>query len=115
MNRVIDEINTRLNVEMPQFKLTRRQVLIDRLFHDPRVQAAAEAKAQAENVAAQRVMAAGRPLCARNRAVVQRLPLFPHRLLAGQELANFLYRVRIGYADKSGPRRGDAQVDASCS
>src|SRR3989304_2250827 len=34
VNRVIREINTRLDVELPQFKLTRRQALIDRLFHD---------------------------------------------------------------------------------
>ncbi|MBI2510038.1 MAG: glycerol-3-phosphate acyltransferase, partial [Betaproteobacteria bacterium] len=39
VNRAIEEINTRLNIELPQFKLTRRQVLIDRLFHDPKVQA----------------------------------------------------------------------------
>src|SRR3972149_9704596 len=51
INLVIDEINTRLNIEIPPFKLTRRQVLIDRLFHDPRVQAAAEAQAQAGRVA----------------------------------------------------------------
>ena len=38
VNRLIDEINTRLNIELPRFKLTRRQVLVDRLFHDPRVQ-----------------------------------------------------------------------------
>ena len=30
-----------MNIELPAFKLTRRQVLIDRLFHDPDVQAAA--------------------------------------------------------------------------
>src|SRR3989304_2742615 len=38
VNRVIREINTRLNVELPQFKLTRRQALIDRLFPDSKVQ-----------------------------------------------------------------------------
>jgi glycerol-3-phosphate O-acyltransferase len=36
VNRVIDEINARLNIDIPSFKVTRRQVLIDRLFHDPR-------------------------------------------------------------------------------
>ena len=35
VNEVIDEINTRLNIEIPSFKLTRREVVIDRLFHDP--------------------------------------------------------------------------------
>src|SRR4249920_2553994 len=38
VNRVIRQISTRLNVELPQFKLTRRQALVDRLFHDSKVQ-----------------------------------------------------------------------------
>jgi len=42
VNRVIREIGVRMNIDLPQFKLTRRGVLIDRLFHDPRVQAAVE-------------------------------------------------------------------------
>src|SRR4051795_6543203 len=45
-NRVIEEINTRLPIEIPHFNLTRRQVLIDRLMYDPRVQEAAEAFAR---------------------------------------------------------------------
>ena len=45
INVLIGEVNTRLHVELPSFKLTRRQVLIDRLFHDPVVQVAAAAHA----------------------------------------------------------------------
>ena len=44
---VLDEISVRLNIELPQFKLTRRWALIDRLMSDPRVLAAAEAHAAA--------------------------------------------------------------------
>src|SRR3972149_7192003 len=64
INLVIEEINTRLKIEIPPFKLTRRQVLIDRLFHDPRVQAVAEAQAQAERVGRRAVMRRG-GACAR--------------------------------------------------
>ena len=42
VNVVIQEINTRLNIEISSFKLTRREVVIDRLFHDPAVQQAAQ-------------------------------------------------------------------------
>jgi glycerol-3-phosphate O-acyltransferase len=35
VQRVIDELNTRLRLEIPQFQRTRRQVLIDRLVYDP--------------------------------------------------------------------------------
>jgi glycerol-3-phosphate O-acyltransferase len=34
---VMDEISVRLKIDIPPFKLTRRQALIDRLMSDPRV------------------------------------------------------------------------------
>ena len=37
INRVIDEIGTRLDIEIRPFQLTKRQVLIDRLAYDPKV------------------------------------------------------------------------------
>jgi hypothetical protein len=37
INRVIDEIGTRLDIEIRPFQLTKRQVLIDRLAFDPLV------------------------------------------------------------------------------
>ena len=42
VRRVLDEIQLRLKIELPQFKLTRRRALIDRLMSDPRVMAAAQ-------------------------------------------------------------------------
>ena len=51
INAVIRQIGGRLNIELPSFKLTRRQVLIDRLFHDPKVQAAAAEHASANGEA----------------------------------------------------------------
>lgn len=37
VNRVIEEIGTRLDIEIRPFQLTKRQVLIDRLVYDPKV------------------------------------------------------------------------------
>ena len=34
-NRAVDKLNTRLQLKIQPFKLTRRKVLIDRLSHDP--------------------------------------------------------------------------------
>src|SRR4029434_4966680 len=42
VNRLIHDMNARLKIELPQFKLTRRHVLIDRLVHDRKVQEAVE-------------------------------------------------------------------------
>ena len=46
VKRVLDEIGVRLAIELPQFKLTRRRALIDRLMIDPRVVTAAQVHAQ---------------------------------------------------------------------
>jgi len=37
INRVIDEISTRLDIQIKPFQITKRQVLIDRLLYDPKV------------------------------------------------------------------------------
>ena len=99
VNRVIREINTRLNVELPQFKLARRQALIDRLFHDPKVQDAI-ARECGEKGLPRAVVAARVDRYAR-----EIVPAFNayfyfgagYRL--GKALAKLLYRVRLGYTD----------------
>ncbi len=102
VNAVIQEINTRLRVELPSFKLTRREVLIDRLFHDPALQAAAEAHAR-EN---------GEPLVEVRRRIDRYareiVPSFNAYLYfrigywVAKTVARALYRVRLGYADEAG-------------
>jgi len=99
VNRVIREISTRLNVELPQFKLTRRQVLIDRLFHDPKVQDAIARECREKGLPRD-VVAARVDHCAR-----EIVPAFNAYLYfgagysLGKALANLLYRVRLGYTD----------------
>ena len=99
VNRVIREINTRLNVELPQFKLTRRRALIDRLFHDPKVQDAiareCAGKGLPREVVAARV----------DRYAREIVPAFNAYLYFGagyglsKAFAKLLYRVRLGYTD----------------
>ena len=99
VNRVIGEINARLNIELPQFKLTRREVLIDRLFHDPKVQAAI-ARECSENglprdVVASRVDRYAREIVPAFNACLY----FRVGYWLGKALAKLLYRVRLGYTD----------------
>mgnify|MGYP003578985380 CR=1 FL=1 len=49
-NRAIDELNTRLKLRIQPFKLTKRQVLIDRLVFDPEVLHAADEYARESGV-----------------------------------------------------------------
>ncbi|MEM7291849.1 MAG: 1-acyl-sn-glycerol-3-phosphate acyltransferase [Pseudomonadota bacterium] len=46
VNRVIDDVNTRLQIELRPFQLTRRQTLIDRLTFDPEIVQAINDEAQ---------------------------------------------------------------------
>jgi glycerol-3-phosphate O-acyltransferase len=102
VNQVIGELNTRLNVDIPSFKLTRRQVLIDRLFHDPKVQAAVDAYCEEAEV--------GRSVALRkvDRYAHEIVPSFNAYLYfrvgyaIARAVARTMYRVRLGYADDRG-------------
>ena len=76
-SRMIDELNTRLPLQIPLFQRTKRQVLIDRLTHDPEVMEAVETEAQQSERPREVLIARGRALCAGDCPVVQRLRLFP--------------------------------------
>jgi glycerol-3-phosphate O-acyltransferase len=101
-NRVIEEINTRLSIEIPHFNLTKRQVLIDRLTYDPRVLEAAEAYAREHamprEVAVARVHRYAREIVPAFNAYLY----FRIGYWAARRLARFLYRVRLGYSDEAG-------------
>ena len=99
VNRVIHEINTRLNIELPQFKVTRRQVLIDRLFHDPKIQDAIARecadKGLPRDVVAKRVDRYAREIVPAFNALLY----FRLGYSLGKAFAKTLYRVRLGYTD----------------
>ncbi|HEX5724851.1 MAG TPA: 1-acyl-sn-glycerol-3-phosphate acyltransferase, partial [Longimicrobiaceae bacterium] len=101
-NRVIEEINTRLRIEIPAFKLTKRQVLIDRLLYDPRVVEAADAHARERGMPREVAMARV------ERYAREIVPAFNAYLYfrigtwLARKLARTLYRVRLGYQDEAG-------------
>ena len=107
INRVIQKISTRLAVDLPSFKLTRRQVLIDRLVHDPRVQASALAHA---NTTGQPIAEVQRDIDRFAREIVPAFnAYFYYRVgyALARTAARLLYRVRVGYVDDAAM----AQVD----
>jgi glycerol-3-phosphate O-acyltransferase len=101
VNRMIGQISSRMSIELPSFKLTRRQVLIDRLFHDPKVQAAAASHANQTgeplSVAWQRVDRYAREIVPSFNAYLY----FRVGYALARGLARMLYRVRIGYVDEA--------------
>lgn len=98
---VIREISVRLNIDIPQFKLTRRRALIERLLLDPKVLAAADSYAQAQHipadVAMQRVATYAREIVpAFNAYIYFRLGYW-----LAKTFARMFYRVRLGYTDSA--------------
>lgn len=99
VNKVIDEINTRLKIEIPSFKLTRREVVIDRLFHDPVIQRAAQNWRNETNASEEETKSKV------DRYAREIVPSFNAYLYfrlgyrCAKGFVKFLYRVRLGYSD----------------
>lgn len=105
INRVIDEIGSRLEIEIKPFQLTKRQVLVERLVYDPKVIAAIQAYAQKEETPREVVQA--RVL----RYAKEIVPSFNAYLYfrlgywLAKKIARRLYMVHVVLTD-------DAQLDA---
>jgi glycerol-3-phosphate O-acyltransferase len=100
--RVMDEVNTRLRIEIKPFQRTRRQVLIDRLLHDRRVQEAIEERVREDgtprDVVVQRVERYAREIVPAFNAYAY----FRLGYALSRRVARMLYRVRLGYSDEEG-------------
>ncbi len=96
---VIDEVSVRLKIDIPQFKLTRRQALIDRLLGDPKVLAAADEFSAAQNlprsVAMEKVDRYAREIVPAFNAYVY----FRVGYWLAKTFARMIYRVRLGTTD----------------
>ncbi|MGE0483047.1 MAG: 1-acyl-sn-glycerol-3-phosphate acyltransferase [Gammaproteobacteria bacterium] len=100
VNRAIEEMNRRLRLELPPFKLNRRRVLIDRLCYDPEVLEAAHACAQAEGVPPAVVMERVRRYAAEICPSFNAYMYFRLGNWLARRLVRLFYWVRVVYADK---------------
>ncbi len=101
VNRLIEDLNRRLPVQIPPFALAKRRALIDRLVYDPQVLAAVEAES----------LASGKPRAALmdevERYAREIVPAFNAFLYfrigywLARRIARSLYRVRLGFADEA--------------
>ncbi len=100
LNQAIDEMNRRLRLELPPFKLNRRQVLIDRLIYDPQVLEVAHQWSQEHHVppaiAVERVRRYATEICPSFNAYMY----FRVGNALARGLVRLLYWVRVAYADK---------------
>lgn len=99
INRVIDEISTRLDIQIKPFQLTKRQVLIDRLVYDPGVIEAVQQKAKAQNCPREVVQA---EVVSYAKEIVPSFNAYLYFRIGywlAKKVARLLYRVRIGLVE----------------
>ncbi len=102
VNRVIEDINQRLQLRIETFRLTRRAVLIDRLTYDPEIMRAAEAEAEASGKPREALV---REVSRYAREIVPSFNAYAYFRIGywlARQIARSLYRVRLGYADRAG-------------
>ena len=104
-NKVLDEVGSRLRIEIRAFQQTHRQVLIDRLLYDEKVQQAAAAFAREQNMPREVVMAQIRGYAREIVPAFNAYFYFRVGYWLGRKIARLLYRVRVGYTDNEGLAR----------
>jgi glycerol-3-phosphate O-acyltransferase len=102
VNRVLEEIDTRLKIRIAPLKLTKREVLIDRLLYDPQVLQAAEAEAREKQAPRDVVMERVRRYAREIVPAFNAYAYFRFGYWLARNIARSLYRVRLGYEDEEG-------------
>jgi glycerol-3-phosphate O-acyltransferase len=110
VNVVIDRLNSRLRLHIQPFKLTRREVLVDRLTFDPRVLEAVEAHAQESGEPRAAVQARVARYAGEIVPAFKPYAYFQVGYRIARTVARLLYRVRIGYQDDEGLSRVDPKA-----
>jgi len=98
INRVIDEISSRLDIQIKPFQLTKRQVLIDRLVYDPKVLEVIQETARERECPREIVQ---REVVSYAREIVPSFNAYLYFRIGywmAKKIARLLYRVRIGIA-----------------
>jgi glycerol-3-phosphate O-acyltransferase len=105
VNRVIDELNARLKLEIPAFHRTERKVLIDRLLYDPKVIEAVDLHAREQSmppVPREVVMARVERYAREIVPAFNAYFYFRIGTWLSRSVAQLLYRVRLGFTDEAG-------------
>jgi len=98
-NLVISEVNDRLALKIPPFKLTRREVLIDRISFDPEVLATVDEISQQQAVTRDDLMKDVNRYAKEIVPAFNALLYFKTAYWLARKLVHSMYRVRLGFAD----------------
>lgn len=108
---VVREVNSRLQLRLSPFSLTRRRVLADRLANDPAINREIEAAALARQISVERVRKDVSKIA--YEIVPAFNPYFYFRIgfWAARALLRYMYKVRLGYIDN--PALAEVSDDAA--
>ena len=96
INAVIEEIGTRLDIEMRSFQLTKRQVLIDRLSYDPKVIKTIKSYAKEHDMPLEMVQ---KKVVSYAKEIIPSFNAYFYFRIGywiAKKIARLLYRVRVG-------------------
>ena len=100
VNRVIEEINTRLDIEIRPIQFTRRQSLIDQLVFDDKVIDAIKAYAEEHRMPHAVAQAKAQKYAAEIVPAFNAYIYFRIGYWLAKKLARLIYRVRVGFYDR---------------
>lgn len=99
VNRVIEEVNTRLDIEIRPFQLTRKQALIDQLIFDDKVIAAIKEYAQQNNMPKEVAQAKAVRYATEIAPSFNAYIYFRLGYWLAKKIGRLIYRVRVGFYD----------------
>jgi len=99
VNRVIEEINTRLDIEIRPFQLTHKQALVDQLVFDDKVVEAIKAYAKEHNMPAEVAQAKAITYANEIAPTFNAYVYFRFGYWLAKKISRLIYRVRVGFFD----------------
>jgi glycerol-3-phosphate O-acyltransferase len=109
-NRAIEELNTRLQLRIQPFKLTKRQALVDQLMYDSEIVAEVDKRAQETGKPRQVVMAEAAGYAKEIVPQFSSYAYFNIGTRAARWLSKLIYRVRLGYSDDKALKKVDPEA-----
>lgn len=100
VNRVMEEVGSRLRMKLPTFQLTKRDVLIDRLVYDPEVMKAVAESANTRKIPRDAVMAEVVTYAREMVPAFNAYFYFKIGLHTARRFVRAFYRVRLGHLDR---------------
>ncbi len=101
VNKLIKEVNTRLDIEIRPFQLTRKQALIDQLIFDDKVIEAIKEYAKEHNMPSEVAQAKALKYATEIAPTFNAYIYFRFGYWLAKKISRLIYRVRVGFYDEN--------------